>query len=166
MTIPRKLRLWHLARMEQKPIFNETWISDATCVGHNEDDVQPFHDLFLEEQVSDREGEASSEVPAMKKYYTNGELYGLLHPAKMNLPYVYDNFEWPHCDVSDSPTLFSGCSVLGAHFAFFLFHYFPFFFWFSCVFAFEIYVIKCAAGVRFLVNAGRMLACMHACRTA
>lgn len=93
-------RLWHLARMEQKSIFDETWISDSTCVGHNEYDVQPFHDLFLEEQVSEREGEASSEVPASKKYYTNGELYGLLHPSEMNLPYVYDNFEWPHCDVS------------------------------------------------------------------
>eukprot|EP00752_Nemacystus_decipiens_P001330 g1320.t1 len=91
-------RLWHLARMEQKPIFNETWISDSTCIGHNEDDVQPFHDLFLEEQVAGREEEVSSGVPVMKNYYTNGELYDLLHPSEMNLPYVYDNFEWPHCD--------------------------------------------------------------------
>eukprot|EP00903_Cladosiphon_okamuranus_P007185 g6977.t1 len=84
--------------MEQKPIFNETWVSDSTCVGHNEHDVQPFHDLFLEERVSGREGEESSEVTAAKKFYTNGELYALLHPSKMDLPYVYDNFEWPHCD--------------------------------------------------------------------
>ncbi len=36
----------------------------------------------------------------MKNYYTNGELYDLLHPGEMNLPYVYDNFAWPNCDVS------------------------------------------------------------------
>lgn len=98
---PRKTcRLWHLARLEQKEVFDETWISDATCVGHNEEDVQPFHDLFLEEQDSEREGQVSSEVPTMKKYYTNGELYKLLHPAEADLPYVYDNFDWPHCEVS------------------------------------------------------------------
>jgi len=62
---PYYSRLWHLSRLEQKPSFNETWISDNTCTGHNE-----------------------------------------------YLPYVYDNFEWPHCDVSESDC---GCalSVLG-----------------------------------------------------
>lgn len=93
--------------MEQKAVFDETWISDSTCFGHNEEDVQPFHDLFLEEAVSEREGEASSEVPTAKNYYTNGDLYGLLHPGEMNLPYVYDNFAWPHCEVS--LVCFRGC---------------------------------------------------------
>lgn len=35
-----------------------------------------------------------------KTYYTNAELYQLLDPNGNDLPYVYDNFEWPHCDVS------------------------------------------------------------------
>ncbi|CAN0353347.1 unnamed protein product [Ectocarpus sp. 6 AP-2014] len=33
-----------------------------------------------------------------KKYYTNAELYHLLDPNGDEVPYVYDNFEWPHCD--------------------------------------------------------------------
>ena len=28
---------------------------------------------------------------------TNIELYENLHPKNRELPYVYDNFEWPHC---------------------------------------------------------------------
>lgn len=35
-----------------------------------------------------------------KFYYTNMELYDLLDPRAADSPYVYDNFEWPHCDVS------------------------------------------------------------------
>jgi len=31
-------------------------------------------------------------------YYTNMELYEYLHPSNRFLQYVYDNFEWPHCD--------------------------------------------------------------------
>ncbi|CAM9529630.1 unnamed protein product [Ectocarpus sp. 12 AP-2014] len=94
-------RLWHLSRLEQNPVFNETWISDSTCVGHNADDVQPFHDLFLEEHEGEPDviGSAGGEsVGPLKGYYTNAELYDLLHPAGMQLPYVYDNFAWPHCD--------------------------------------------------------------------
>lgn len=30
-------------------------------------------------------------------YYTNSELYSHLNPASEDLPYVYDNFRWPHC---------------------------------------------------------------------
>ncbi|CAB1110722.1 unnamed protein product [Ectocarpus sp. CCAP 1310/34] len=94
-------RLWHLSRLEQDPVFNETWISDSTCVGHNADDVQPFHDLFLEEHEGEPDvvGSAGGEsVGPLKGYYTNAELYDLLHPAGMQLPYMYDNFAWPHCD--------------------------------------------------------------------
>lgn len=96
-------RLWHLSRLEQKPVFNETWISDSTCVGHNADDIQPFHDLFLEEhegETPDVGSAGGGSVGPLKGYYTNAELYDLLHPGEMELPYVYDNFAWPHCDVS------------------------------------------------------------------
>lgn len=39
-------------------------------------------------------------VAPPKEYYTNTELYQLLKPDGEAMPYAYDNFEWPHCDVS------------------------------------------------------------------
>lgn len=39
-------------------------------------------------------------VAPPKTYYTNEELYELLKPRDGVLPYMYDNFDWPHCDVS------------------------------------------------------------------
>lgn len=39
-------------------------------------------------------------VAPPKEYYTNAELYQLLRPDGEAIPYAYDNFEWPHCDVS------------------------------------------------------------------
>lgn len=35
-----------------------------------------------------------------KTYYTNRRLYAMLRPDAMDNPYVYDNFQWAHCDVS------------------------------------------------------------------
>lgn len=49
---------------------------------------------------------------AIKVYYTNGELYDLLRPEETDLPYVYDNFAWPHCSVS-SGLLLAVCFVGG-----------------------------------------------------
>jgi hypothetical protein len=42
----------------------------------------------------------ASSAPAVPAgtYYTNMELYSLLHPASQKLQYVYDNFNWAHCD--------------------------------------------------------------------
>lgn len=39
------------------------------------------------------------QVQGPKKYYTNRELYALLQPDLMDSPYMYDNFEWTHCEV-------------------------------------------------------------------
>ena len=41
-------RLWHLIRLEGLKGFDETWIPDHPCYGHNPEDTTPFHDLFLE----------------------------------------------------------------------------------------------------------------------
>jgi asparagine synthetase B (glutamine-hydrolysing) len=30
---------------------------------------------------------------------TNNEIYTLLDPKNDDLPYAYDNFEWPHCSM-------------------------------------------------------------------
>lgn len=83
--------------MQHDPNFVETWVDDHTCYGHNPADVQPFHSLFLGEEALHSD---SAQPRAPKSYYTNQELYGLFEPDGMAVPYVYDNFQWPHCDVS------------------------------------------------------------------
>lgn len=56
------VRLWHLRRLEASESFNETWVSDHTCYGHNPDDKQPFHNLFLEDTAVPAQAEADPEV--------------------------------------------------------------------------------------------------------
>ena len=105
-------------RFDQGDGFNETWINDSDCYGHNSGDIQPFHDLFPD--YDDKVGsgradtvefpfgvggaggdgvDAEHEIGKAKFYYTNMELYDLLDPQKTASPYVYDTFAWPHCDV-------------------------------------------------------------------
>eukprot|EP00903_Cladosiphon_okamuranus_P013119 g12236.t1 len=91
-------RLWHLRRLEASESFDETWIADHTCYGHNPDDFQPFHNLFVKDTPSPAEDRREKEVEAVKKYYTNRQLYTMFKPDQMDSPYIYDNFEWPHCD--------------------------------------------------------------------
>merc|ERR1719198_1031452 len=64
---------------------NSAWSVEGTrtayCHGHNVDDVLPFTGLF-----DDYDGP-----------YTNRELLALADPGDSKAPYIYDNFEWPHC---------------------------------------------------------------------
>ena len=64
---------------------NSAWSVEGTrtayCHGHNVDDVLPFTGLFDDS----RNGR------------TNRELLALADPADSGAPYIYDNFEWPHC---------------------------------------------------------------------
>jgi len=53
--------------------------SGDDCEGHSKDYVIEMHVL--------EEG----------KYYTNQEFYDAMNPHYDTLPYIYDNFEWPHC---------------------------------------------------------------------
>ena len=89
--------------------FDDVWLDDHTCYGHNPKDIQPFHDLFLgtfEEAKGDGDFEdkaglsVDGSVSPIKRYYTNEMLYELLRPDGMASPYVYDHFVWSHCDVS------------------------------------------------------------------
>jgi hypothetical protein len=83
-------RLWHWKRigeedlMEGTSTYDETWDPYHTCYGHNPDNLQPFSNLFGDDHDD---------------FYTNDELYDLLHPKNEDLPYVYDNFNWGHCGV-------------------------------------------------------------------
>jgi len=82
---PTMDRLWHHKRMKAEihQNFDDTWDDTAnSCYGHHSYDIQPFKNLFGEEN---------------DHYYTNGELYELLHPNNMDLPYVYADFKWEHC---------------------------------------------------------------------
>lgn len=87
-------RLWHWIRhSSNETTFSDVW-STSTCSGHNANDVQPWTaELF---GLSD------------SSYLTNSELYDLMHPATGALPYVYDNFEWAHCEARGFSMEFSG----------------------------------------------------------
>lgn len=76
-------RLWHFKRLGDTSNFDETWDPYHPCSSHNPDSFQPFKNLF---------DEADS-------YYSNARLYDLFNPAGNHMPYLYDNFQWPHCDM-------------------------------------------------------------------
>jgi len=61
------------------------------CKGHHPYDVAPWkiHKLG-----------ADGNFEANASFVTNGELYDLSDPRDYRLPYVYDAFEWPHCDAA------------------------------------------------------------------
>lgn len=61
--------------------------SDTTCRGHNAFDITPFKSMVMDTEGNYREMEL-----------TNAELYKLAHPAHYSLAYVYEHFEWKHCE--------------------------------------------------------------------
>ena len=79
-------RLWHYKRLAQDPNFDETWDPYHTCYGHNPDDYQPFEDLFTTPAASG-------------SFYSNQEIKDLFHPMHEDVPYVYDHFNWNHCEL-------------------------------------------------------------------
>ena len=64
--------------------------STSTCWGHNEDDVTVWH--------------AGFEGGSTETRYTNADLMVLFDPTNSSIPYVYDNFEWPHCAEEGYPS--------------------------------------------------------------
>merc|ERR1711998_33236 len=63
--------------------FDETWDPYHTCYGHDPSNFQPFKNIF----------------DSLDRYYTNEELYENLRPEKATIPYMYDGFSWPHCEL-------------------------------------------------------------------
>ena len=51
------------------------------------------------DKAGDRVG-IHNDIEPPKEYYTNAALYQLLKPDGEAIPYAYNDFEWPHCDVS------------------------------------------------------------------
>ncbi|CAN0103275.1 unnamed protein product, partial [Pylaiella littoralis] len=90
-------RLWHLKRLASTD-FDEQWDPFHTCVGHNPDDLQPFHGLFPDYDTKKSKENVGAPLDA-KVYYTNTELYDLLRPDGEDIPYMYNNFAWTHCSV-------------------------------------------------------------------
>ena len=73
------------------------------CKGHHADDVIPFDVMAV--RVTDDATPAADGVAAATTdgsyevaQLTNRELYAALDPRAARMPYVYDNFEWSHCD--------------------------------------------------------------------
>jgi len=83
---PTMERMWHLIQLniqQNLVVFDESWDDSAVntqCPGHRSYSVTPFKNLWDNDN----------------KLYTNSDLYRLLHPDNNN--YVYENFNWPHCE--------------------------------------------------------------------
>ena len=56
----------------------------GTCPGHGADDALPFAGLAAGAAAGD--------------FYTNLQMFAFLSPLSEDLPYVYDDFAWKHCD--------------------------------------------------------------------
>ena len=85
------------------PFTDPSWGSDGTtgpmgtmyctnpmtsqCMGHHAEDVTPF----LTNSMDDDGNFASS-------YLTNAEIFNISSPSNYKLHYIYDGFEWSHCD--------------------------------------------------------------------
>ena len=87
-------RLWHWKRLSEEDLvedstYDETWDPYHDCYGHNPDNIQPFMNLFGESDGDDMKD----------TFYSNTDLYDALHPKNEALPYMYDDFEWPHCEM-------------------------------------------------------------------
>jgi hypothetical protein len=77
-------RLWHYMRLSPQR-YDEAWVDGeyGDCYGHYFTDVPaPFKNLVDDDD----------------SYYTNEELYNLLSPYNEDLGYVYEHFDWDHCD--------------------------------------------------------------------
>jgi hypothetical protein len=82
---PNLERVWHVIRINAYKgllSFDDTWPdSEVTCQGHYASNIQPFKNVFDDNNM----------------LYTNAELYDLLDPNQDDYPYLFDNFDWTHC---------------------------------------------------------------------
>jgi hypothetical protein len=85
---PNMERLWHAQRLASQYnliAFDENWAeSDASwsCLGHKSTDPTFLKNIFDSRNVVN----------------SNQEVYESIHPARLELPYVYDQMTFPHCE--------------------------------------------------------------------
>jgi hypothetical protein len=88
-------RLWMYMRLNRDGQFDHfkwAWVNnEEDCYGHRSYDAMPFSTLFGEETGP--------------HYYSNSELFNNFRPENPSLPYVYDDFNWPHCWSSGQPEI-------------------------------------------------------------
>lgn len=71
--------------------YCKDWKLNTGCEGH--------HSYDLTEWVTHHENDDGEWVSS---YLSNGEVFHISDPttSSYRLPYVYDNFEWPHCELA------------------------------------------------------------------
>ena len=77
------------------PFKNKTWPNGGeTCLTYETSSCKGHHsyDLtFWESTAMDPDGSYS------KRHYSNQETRDMIRPDAYRMPYVYSQFEWPHC---------------------------------------------------------------------
>lgn len=69
------------------------------CDGHHEDDLTSFKMTFLTTTNESSFDVGGNPATVNNGHLTNGEVLSLSNPAEtVFLPYIYDTYEWPHCD--------------------------------------------------------------------
>ena len=69
------------------------------CHGHKAGDVIPFRfSLKTQSSLSDGSSDPNSAVPNNQTKYTNEELYNYMASGSPDMPYVYQDFNWDHCN--------------------------------------------------------------------
>ena len=96
----------------------------AVCPGHKFDDALPFEDFLKETTATAAAADASADASptasassAASSYlsgyasdYTNSEFFKFISPLNEDLPYMYANFEWTHCDEASTSSSSSSSS--------------------------------------------------------
>ena len=62
---------------------------EGICAGHNADDLLPFGNFSLPQRARPKRPGGG---------FSNLEFYEFTAPHNPDLPYVYDNFAWEHCE--------------------------------------------------------------------
>ena len=78
-------RLWHWIRLSaDHTSFDDSWEDDpSVCRGHNPSDLQPWTNELFGLEGTDM--------------LTNQQLYEYMNPGSDVIPYIYDDYSWPHC---------------------------------------------------------------------
>ena len=73
--------------------------SEGICEGHGENDALPF-DSFTTANTATTSTTTTTTTTTggYLSAYTNAEMWSFLDPANEELPYMYETFEWEHCD--------------------------------------------------------------------